>query len=57
MLPEAQDVLDICAALDLRHDGPVRQRAGPRSRRDPGDQPRVILTVRGKGYMLGRKDT
>jgi DNA-binding response OmpR family regulator len=22
--------------------------------RDPGDQPRVILTVRGKGYMLGR---
>ena len=23
--------------------------------RDPGDQPRVILTVRGKGYMLGRQ--
>jgi DNA-binding response OmpR family regulator len=22
--------------------------------RDPGDQPRVILTVRGKGYMLGQ---
>jgi DNA-binding response OmpR family regulator len=23
--------------------------------RDPGDQPRVILTVRGKGYMLGQR--
>jgi hypothetical protein len=23
--------------------------------RDPGDQPRVILTVRGKGYMLGKQ--
>lgn len=22
--------------------------------RDPGDQPRIILTVRGKGYMLGK---
>ncbi len=25
--------------------------------RDPGDQPRIILTVRGKGYMLGKLAT